>query len=193
MQMHWKSNSRRLLVACAALLLSLAGIPSFAQTSNGTGTLAVTATVTGSIQLTFSTDIGPGVGLTGSGTSSATLGFGSITAYQSSTSTVTINDSPSSGLCTTCFSASTPVNIVVNLADSSSATFNLQGYVSTPTAGEKLAVGGATLGTSSGSPTSIANGLSYGSNTETVTIGIQTGSSGAATYSDTITLIAIAA
>jgi hypothetical protein len=189
--MHWKSISRHLPATCAALLLSLGGALAFAQNPTSSGNLVVSATVTGSIQLTFGT-ASSGVALGGNGTNTATLSFGSITAYQASTSTVTISTAPPSGLCTTCFSASTPVNIVVNVADSSSSAFALTGYVSAPASGEKLSVGGVTLGTSSGSPTSIATGLSYGPNTETVSIGIQTGSSGAATYSDTIYLIATA-
>jgi len=191
MQMHWKPISRRLLVACAALLLSLGGIQPYAQTPTSSGTLTVSATVTGTIQLTFVTATG-GVSLTGSGSNTATLGFGTISAYQASTSTVTISTAPPSGLCTTCFSASTPVNFVVNVADSTSSAFNLQGYVTAYSGGEKLSVGGVTLGTSSGSPNSIASGLTYGPNSEIVSLGIPTASSGAATYSDVVNIIATA-
>jgi hypothetical protein len=191
MQMHWKSISRRLFVACAALLLSVGGTLAFAQNPTSSGTLTVSAIVTGSIQLTFSTATG-GVSLVGSNSNSATLSFGTISAYQASTSTVTISTAPPSGLCTSCFSASTPVNFVVSVADSSSSAFNLQGYVTAYSGNEKLSINSIVLGTSSGSPATIASGLSYGPNSETVTLGIPTASSGAATYSDQINIIATA-
>jgi len=197
MQMQRKLISRRLLVVCAALLLALGGIQSFAQNNSSTGALSVSATVVSSIQLTFSTATS-GVGLTGTGTNSATLAFGSIALYGSNQSGVSINPSPNSGFCSSCFSASTPISIVVNEADSGSSSFTLTAY-GTVTGSEKLAVSTsssptAPLSTVSGTPTQISNSLVYGSggNTAYVAIGIPSTTASSTVYTDSINFIATA-
>ena len=62
------------LVACIALV----GVP--ASATSATGTVAVTATTVASVSLTFVTD-GAGITLGGTGTSAATIAFGSVQAY----------------------------------------------------------------------------------------------------------------
>jgi hypothetical protein len=55
-------------------------LPAGALATSVSGTLAVTATVSGSMSMVFSTDVS-GITLGGSGTSSATIAFGSVQAY----------------------------------------------------------------------------------------------------------------
>ena len=62
------------LAVCLLLLVSEAAA------ATASGTVAVTATVVGSMSITFVTD-GSGITLGGSGTSSATIAFGSVQAY----------------------------------------------------------------------------------------------------------------
>jgi hypothetical protein len=128
--MNWRSISRRLLIASAALLLSVTARQALGQTCTSnctaTGTLAVTATVENSFSLTFATDSGSGVTLSGSGTNAATVPFGTVYDGMSSTSTITVNTSPSGGFCTSCFSVATNVNLSVSAADAASTSYTLQ-------------------------------------------------------------------
>lgn len=189
MQTNWKLITQRILPAAAGLLFAIAASQANAATSSGT--LTVTATVTGSIQLLFNSGTN-GVTLTGANSNAATLAFGSVTAYGTNGANITTNTTP--GFCSSCFSVSTPISIVVNAADSSSSGFSLQAYASTPTNGEKLSVDGSTaLGTSSPGTSVLSSGTYGGSgNTLTVYLGIPTASSGAATYTDTLNFLATA-
>lgn len=116
MRLNWLPKS----VLCAGLLL-LAPAAAAAQTANGT--LTVTATVESSIALEFQTN-GSGVTLTGAGTNTATLDFGTVSAYgtiatPNVTRTVTGGGSPF-------FSVSSPFDIEVLQANSSSPTYTLE-------------------------------------------------------------------
>ncbi len=66
------------LIALAAVIMM---IPSFASAQTASGTLTVTATVNGSINLVFNSDAA-GVALaSGAGTNAATLAFGNVSAF----------------------------------------------------------------------------------------------------------------
>ena len=192
MHMQTKLISRYWLLACAALLLPLTATQALAANPSATGTLTVTATVTSSIQLLFNTGSG-GVTLTGANTNAATLAFGSLSAYGTAPSNVTI--STTSTLCSNCFVASTPISLVVNQADGSSSNFTLTAYASAPSNGEVLAVGSSgALSTSSGTPTTITSSGAYGSggNTLPVYLGIPTATGNNTGLTDTINFVATA-
>jgi hypothetical protein len=91
-----------------------------ANGQTGSGTLAVTATVQGSISLTFVTDAS-GLAVTGTGTSTASLPFGNVSMYSGTVPanvTKTVNG-------VTSFDLSTPFDVRVDLANSASTTYTL--------------------------------------------------------------------
>src|SRR4051812_26885006 len=117
---------KRLLLASVLSAFALSGVAS-AQT--GSGTLGVTETVAGSINLTFVTDAS-GLAVTGTGTSTAALPFGTVSMYGGTVPTnvtKTVNG-------TTSFSVATPFDVKVDLANSASATFILTATLATPDA-----------------------------------------------------------
>jgi hypothetical protein len=98
--------------------LALIGVAN-AQTTSG-GTLGVTADIQGSINLIFSTATG-GFAVTGTGSATASLPFGSVQMYGGTvptnvTRTVT-------GI--TSFTLSTPINVEVDLANQTSSNYKL--------------------------------------------------------------------
>ena len=68
----------------ATLALSAFSVAGIASAQTGSGTLGVTATVQGSIDLTFVTDAS-GLAVTGTGTSAASLAFGAVGMYGGTT------------------------------------------------------------------------------------------------------------
>jgi hypothetical protein len=96
----------------------LAGLATAQVTS--TGNLGVSANIEGSINLLFSTATG-GFTVTGTGTATASLPFGNVQMYGG---TVPANVTRVlTGK--TAFTLSTPVNVEVDLANSTSATFGV--------------------------------------------------------------------
>jgi hypothetical protein len=91
-----------------------------ASAQTGSGTLGVTATLSGSINLTFISD-GSGVALTNSGTSAAALPFGNVRFYAGTVPAGVIKTTTG----TTSFTLSTPFDVRADLANSASATFIL--------------------------------------------------------------------
>jgi hypothetical protein len=90
-----------------------------AQTTSG-GTMGVTADIQGSINLIFSTATG-GFAVTGTGTATASLPFGSVQMYGG---TVPTNVTRTlTGI--TSFTLSTPINVEVDLANQTSANYKL--------------------------------------------------------------------
>ena len=99
---------------------SLAIVTSASAQDTSTGNLTVTATVASSISITFETD-GSGVALTGAGSSTATLGFGTVSAYGTiATSNVTRT------LAASAFTVSTPFGVKVAQANGASTDYTLQ-------------------------------------------------------------------
>ena len=99
---------------------SLLTVPSVAAAQDtSAGTLTVTATVESSIGLTFEDDAA-GVALTGAGTNAATMGLGTISAYNAiSTPGVTRTVSTSD------FTVSSPFGVKVVKANTASANYTL--------------------------------------------------------------------
>jgi hypothetical protein len=101
-------------------VLSVFGLTGLANAQTGSGTLGVTATVQGSISLTFVTDAS-GLAVTGTGTSTASLPFGNVRMYGGSLPagvTKTVNGALS-------FSLATPFDVRVDLANSISTAYTL--------------------------------------------------------------------
>lgn len=146
---------RSLLVSLAVIALLAA--PALAVSPTASGTLTVTATVNSSINLIFNSDPS-GVVLSGTGTNAATLAFGTIQAYGGTPPTgVTITPGASS------FSASTPFQVQVSLANSSSANYTLTAQLGTADATNTWKVNSVTV--TSASPATITATGSYGSST----------------------------
>jgi hypothetical protein len=107
----------RFVLATALSAFAFIGI---ANAQTGSGTLGVTADVAGSINLTFITDAS-GLAVTGTGTSTASLPFGTVSMYSGSVPTnvtKTVNGATS-------FSLATPFDVKVDLANSASTTYTL--------------------------------------------------------------------
>ena len=106
--------------------MSAFAITGIANAQSGSGTLGVTATVQGSISLTFVTDAS-GLAVTGTGTSTASLPFGNVSMYSGTIPahvTKTVND-------TTSFDLSTPFDVRVDLANSASTAYTLNATLAT--------------------------------------------------------------
>jgi hypothetical protein len=96
--------------------VTLASSPVFATSASGT--VAVTATVASSVSLTFVSDPA-GITLGGTGTSAATIAFGTVQAYGGTVPanvTKTVNG-------TTNWTLSTPFDVVVQVANQVSPTY----------------------------------------------------------------------
>jgi hypothetical protein len=112
-----KTMRNRFILASVVSAFALAGI---ANAQTGSGTLGVTATLVGSISLTFETDAS-GLAVTGTGTSTASLPFGTVSMFGGSVPTnvtKTVNG-------TTSFSLATSFDVLVSLANSASTTYTL--------------------------------------------------------------------
>ena len=113
-------KSLPLLVIAVLLLIS----PRL-KAQDSSGTLNVTASVDGSINLTFVSD-GSGVSLTGSGSATATVPFSTVSAYGSA---------PAAGITRTVtgetsFSVATPFDVRVVKANTTSANYTLKATLS---------------------------------------------------------------
>lgn len=197
MPVNRKSISRSLVLAAAgALLIATAETPAHAgpaspSVTSNNAQLNVSATVTGVLQLTLATGSG-GVALTGTSTD-ASLSFGTtLNEYENTSGTnITLNQTPPTSLCTACFSVSTPISVIVNLADVASSSFTLNADVNSYSGGEVLQLGTTKLTTTS---QQVLAAGTYGTSTPNslnVTLGIPTGGTGAATYNDTINMTAV--
>ena len=120
-----------LLFAAAALMIAMSSVAS-AQTA--TGTLTVTATVNGSINLVFNSDPN-GVTLAGAGTNTATLAFGNVSAFGAIGAgivrTTTATD----------FTVSSAVDVQVTETNSASANYTLTAQLGSADATNTWTVG----------------------------------------------------
>jgi hypothetical protein len=122
------------------------------------GTLNITGSVDPSISLTFISD-GAGVPLTGSGTDTATLPFGTVKAFGYAGGTG-ITQALVGGSTPTAFSVASPVGVQVLKANSASATYTLSAGLGTADALNIWSVDAVNVGT--GTPTITVTGA-YGS------------------------------
>jgi hypothetical protein len=141
------------LVIAAAVALSLAGSTAKAAIT-ASGTLAVTATVTSQIYMIFNSD-GSGVALTGSGSNAATLPFGSVSAFSTPPTNVTLS------LQALTFTISTPVDVNVRISNPAAAspTCKLTAQLASADATNAWTVGGVAV--TSASAATINAALAY--------------------------------
>lgn len=145
---------RKLLVIFAAAVM----MTSLAAAQTATGTLSVSATVTGSINLVFNSDTANGVALSsGAGTSNASLNFGTVSAFGALATGVS-RPTPTA----TTFTVSTPVDVQVIKTNSASANYTLVAQLNTADATNGWAVNGNTF-TNATAGTATATGA-YGNN-----------------------------
>jgi hypothetical protein len=155
-----------------------------ASATTASGTVGVTATVVSSMSLTFVTDAS-GITLGGSGTSAATIAFGSVQAYGGSVPTGvtrTVNG-------TTNWKLATPFDVVVAIANQTSANYTLTAQLSSSDAVNTWQLGSTTV-TSASAATLTATGT-YGTTVYTLNLTIPfTEAAGA--ISNTINFVATA-
>jgi hypothetical protein len=135
-----------LTIFAALMMISSAAV---AQTT-ASGTLTVTATVNGSIQLVFNSN-GAGVALTGSGTNTATLAFGNVSAFGAIGGGIVRTTTASN------FTVSSAVDVQVSKTNSASANYTLQAQLGAADAVNTWTVGGVAV-TSAGQSTLTATG-----------------------------------
>jgi len=135
---------KRLTYFVPAVVLAAALIvPASAPAATSSGTLTVTATVAASINMVFDSD-GSGVPLTGTGTNTATLAFGTVQAFGGSVptgATRTVNG-------TTDYTYSSPFDVKVVAANSSSANYTLTAKLGSADAVNTWKIDAITLTTS---------------------------------------------
>ena len=144
----------KLILATVLSVFTLSGVAN-AQVS-GSGTMGVTATVQGSINLTFITDAS-GLAVTGTTTSTASLPFGTVSMYGGTVPanvTKTVNGIVS-------FALATPFDVRVDLANSPSTTYTLAATLSTADAINTWLIGAVNI--SSGTSTTITSSGAYAS------------------------------
>ena len=124
-----------ILTIAAAMMMLLS---SFASAQTATGTLTVTATVQGSINLVFNSDAA-GVALTGSGTNAATLAFGNVSAFGAVSAGVVRT------VAATSFTVSSAVDVDVTKTNSASANYTLKAQLGAADAVNTWQVGGVTV------------------------------------------------
>ena len=124
----------------------------------GSGTMTVSATVVGTINLTVITDAA-GLPVTGTGTAAGTLAFGNVQMFGSTPPagmTQVVNGIAS-------FTISSPVDIRADLSNSASPNFTLAATLTTPDAVNAWTVGAVDIST--GALTTIAAAAAYATNT----------------------------
>lgn len=167
------------------VLALMVGFTSVASAQTANGTLTVTATVNGSINLVFNNDAN-GVALSsGAGTNTATLAFGNVSAFGAVAANVTRTVAANS------FTVSTPVDVFVSKTNSASANYTLTAQLGTADAVNTWAVANNTI-TSAGATTLTATGT-YGSNApEAIAITVPFTTASGTNISNTINFTATA-
>jgi hypothetical protein len=137
------------LLAIFAVLMMISSV-AVAQTT-ASGTLTVTATVNGSIQLVFNSDAA-GVALSsGAGTNAATLAFGNVSAFGAVAAGVVRSTTA------TTFTVSSAVDVQVSKTNSASANYTLKAQLGAADATNTWSVGGVAV-TSAAQSTLTATG-----------------------------------
>ena len=140
------------LIAIAAAVMMFS---SLASAQSATGTLSVTATVNGSINMVFNSDAS-GVALTGAGTNAATLAFGNVSAYGA------LGGGISRSVAASSFTVSSPFDVLVSTSNSTSANYALKAQLNAADATNSWQVGGVAV-TNAAQSTITAAGA-YGNN-----------------------------
>lgn len=174
-----------MLFTAAALTFAMSSVASAQTTANGT--LTVTAKVTGTLQFVFNSD-GSGLALaSGDGTNTATLDFGSVSAFGNLSSpniTRSVNG-------TTSFTVSTPVDVTVSQSNTGSSNYTLTAQLGTADLTNTWAVANNTV--TNASPTTITATGNYGAKTsEAIAITIPQATASGTNISNTISFLATA-
>jgi hypothetical protein len=140
-----------LTIFAALMMISSAAV---AQTT-ASGTLTVTATVTGSINLVFNSD-GAGVALGGAGTSTATLAFGNVSAFGAISAGIVRSTTATN------FTVSSAVDVLVTKTNSTSANYSLTAQLGSADAVNTWSVGGVGVTNAAAAPITATG--TYGSN-----------------------------
>jgi len=178
-----KSMKKLGLLASILLFIVTCGIGTASATSSS-ATMAVTVTVAGSVSLILQTDAS-GLTLTNSGTSAVIAAFGTMSAYGGTVPTgvtKTVN-------APTNWKISTPFDVVVQVANQTSATYTLTAQLQTADATNTWQIGATTL-TASSASTLTATGA-YGNTAYTFNLTIPF-SEAAGAISNTINFVATA-
>lgn len=160
-------------------------ISGIARAQTSSGTLAVSAELISSINLTFVTDAS-GVALTGSGTNAAALDFGTVSRYGTPPANVTRTFQA------TTFTVSTPFDISVTKSNVTSANYTLGAVLETVDATNAWTVDTIALPTAPTAPVSLTVAGAYASNVSHTLALIIPFSEGAATVTNTIDFLATA-
>jgi hypothetical protein len=174
--------TRKVLSTLAVLAVaSVMTVP--ASATSASGTLAVSATTASSVSIIFVTN-GSGIALTGSGTDTAGMAFGSVSAYGGSVPagvTKTVNG-------TTDWKLSTPFDVVVQVSNQTSTNYTLDAFLSAADAVNTWDLSGTPV-TSVSAPLTATG--AYGSTTYTLNLTIPF-SATAGVINNTINLMATA-
>jgi hypothetical protein len=168
-------------IFAALMMISSAAV---AQTT-ASGTLTVSATVNGSIQLVFNSDAA-GVALSsGAGTNAATLAFGNVSAFGTVAAGVARTTTASN------FTVSSAVDVQVSKTNSASANYTLKAQLGTADATNTWSVGGVAV-TSAAQSTLTATGTYAANSNFPVAITVPFTSASGTTISNTINYVATA-
>jgi len=171
------------IVTIFAALMMISSV-AVAQTT-ASGTLTVSATVNGSIQLVFNSDAA-GVALSsGAGTNAATLAFGNVSAFGTVAAGVTRTTTASN------FTVSSAVDVQVSKTNSASANYTLKAQLGTADATNTWSVGGVAV-TSAAQSTLTATGTYAANSNFPVAITVPFTSASGTTISNTINYVATA-
>ncbi|MGA2989353.1 MAG: hypothetical protein ABSD88_02675 [Candidatus Korobacteraceae bacterium] len=144
---------RPAIITTLVIVVAFLAVSASAQTASGT--LTVTATVTGSINLLFNSDAS-GVTLSGTGTNAATLAFGTVSAYGALGAHVGRSVGGSN------FTVSSPFDVQVSKVNSTSATYTLTAQLQNADGTNTWQIGSNTI--TSASAVTIATTGAYATN-----------------------------
>lgn len=139
-------------------VLSVFALSGVANAQVGSGTMGVTATVVGTLNLTFITDAA-GMPVVGTGTAVASMAFGNVQMFGGAAVaglTQTVNGVAS-------FTIATPIDIRADLSNSPSVNYTLAATLNAADAVNVWTVGGVNIST--GAITTIAATAAYATNT----------------------------
>lgn len=175
---------KKVTIATIFAALMMISSAAFAQTT-ASGTLTVTATVNGSIQLVFNSNASGLTLSSGAGTNAATLAFGNVSAFGTVATGVTRT------VAATSFTVSSPVDVLVSKTNSTSANYTLKAQLGAADATNTWSVGGVAV-TSAAQATLTATGAYAANNNLPVAITIPFTSASGTSISNTINYVASA-
>lgn len=131
-----------LTIFAALMMISSAAV---AQTT-ASGTLSVSATVTGSINLVFNSDASGLALSSGAGTNAATLAFGNVSAFGPISAGIVRSTTA------TTFTVSSAVDVLVTKVNSASANYSLTAQLGSAPGGNNWSVGGVAVTNTAAAP-----------------------------------------